>query len=250
MSERIQKFDPTLAPEAGLTRRADYNPDAVASGDPRQWGRYYVERRDIGFVSGIWRNSVFETKPHRFSGHEFCVVADGRVVIEEPSGERVTVERGECVVIPHGLEHRWIQPVPALMYFGKYNTVETIDPKTAPTRVIRIDATIAMPPSTSPPRELLLSEGTPATTEHTFYRSPDGKMTVGMWTATPYRRRAIPYPRYEMMYFLAGATSFPEADGKLNEVAAGETAIVPHGFVAEWWNKIPVRKVACNFFVS
>jgi uncharacterized cupin superfamily protein len=69
-------------------------------------------------------------------------------------------------------------------------------------------------------------------------------------TATPYRRRAIPYPRYEMMYFLAGATSFPEADGKLNDVAAGETAIIPHGFVAEWWNKIPVRKVACNFFVS
>ena len=53
-----------------------------------------------------------------------------------------------------------------------------------------------------------------------------------------------------MMYFLAGATSFPEADGKLNDVAAGETAVVPHGFVAEWWNKIPVRKVACNFFVS
>ena len=245
---RIQKFDASLTIDVGLARRTDYNPNLVAVGDPRQWGHYYVERRDIGFVAGIWANSTFESRPHRFSGHEFFIVAEGTVIIEEPDGTRVAIERGECAVIPNGLEHRWIQPRPAILYFAKYITREEVDEKSAPNRVIRIDTTVKMPPSTAPARELLISEGTPATAEHTFFRSPDGTMTVGMWTATPYWRRAIPYPRYEMMHFLSGGTSFPESGGEMNDVATGETAVVPHGFLAEWRNDTPVKKIACNFY--
>jgi uncharacterized cupin superfamily protein len=248
MSSQIQKFDRSLAPDAGLTRRADYDPKLMASGDPRQWGHYYVERRDIGLLAGIWQNAVFESQPNRMSGHEFFVVAEGEVIIEEADGTRVTIARGECAVVPHGLEHRWIQRIPARMFYIKYITKEAIDPANAPTRVLRIDAAMNMPASVVPPRDLLLSEDAPITTEHTFFRTADGKMTVGMWTATPYRRRAISFPRFEMMHILAGATRFPEPDGTQNEVTAGETAIVPYGVVAEWWNTVPVKKVACNFF--
>jgi uncharacterized cupin superfamily protein len=242
----IVRFDPTLTPDAGLSRRADFQTEFLQSGDPRQWGRYYLERRDIGLVAGIWQNAVFESKPFPFNGNEFFIVVEGAVQIEEPDGSVIEIPTGHAAVVPQGLVHRWIQRKPAKLFFAKYTSVSNAGAHFAD-RVIRIDTELKMPESRPPSRELLVSDGTPVTTEHTFFATPDNRMTVGMWTATPYHRRKIAYPRWEMMHFVVGGTSFPEYR---NEVSAnqGDTLLVCKGAEAEWHNATPVRKIAFNFF--
>lgn len=89
------------------------------------------------------------------------------------------------------------------------------------------------------PAELLRS-GDPRQWGHYYLERRDIGL-IGMWTATPYRRERIPYPRFEMMYALEGKTRFPGADGSGPEMATGETVLVCKGAEAEWWNEVPTR---------
>ncbi len=240
-------FDKALTSASGLMQRADFDPAYLASGDPRQWGHLYVERRDLGFVAGIWQNAIFESRPLRFSGNEFLIVVAGSIVLEEPDGTEVNLVCGDCAVIPDGLEHRWIQREPARLFFVKHQERDAAV-GLASRQVVRIDPSASLSPSTPPDPQKLLSQQVPSTAEHTFFRSRDGRMTVGMWTATPYHRRRIPYPRFELMHVLEGRTTFPEPSGSLNAIATGDTAIVSAGFKAEWSNEVAIKKVACNLF--
>jgi uncharacterized cupin superfamily protein len=161
----IVRFDAALTPGAGLSRRADFPPELLQSGDPRQWGHYYLERRDIGLVVGVWQNAVFESKPLPFNGNEFFIVVEGSVEIEESDGSVVEIPTGYAAVVPHGLVHLWIQRKPAKLFFAKYTPLSTghIHPAD---RVIRLDTILEMPESRPPSREVLLSESVPVTTEH------------------------------------------------------------------------------------
>ena len=247
MAALFHLFDKTLTSASGLMQRADFDSASLASGDPRQWGHFYVERRDLGFVAGIWQNAIFESRPLRFTGNEFFIVVAGSVVIEEPDGTEVTLARGDCAVIPDGLEHRWIQREPARLFFAKHQERDAAA-AAAPRQIVRIDPSLSLPPSTPPAREMLLSDEVPSTTEQTIFRSRDGRMTVGLWTATPYHRRRIPYPRFELMHVLEGGTTFPEPSGSRNAINVDDVAIVSAGFEAEWLNEVPIRKIACNLF--
>lgn len=246
MSETIITFDPAMTITSGLTKRGDFPADAMESGDPSQWGHLYVERRDVGMVAGIWQNAVFASKWTRFVGNEFFIVVEGSVIIEDRKLGRVTIPRGGAAVVPHGLEHRWIQEEPARLFFAKY-TAQTAPASAVEPQLVVIDPTLNMAPSNPPAAHMLLSEGTPSTHEHTFFATEDGLMTVGMWSATPYRRKTIPYPKYEMMHILSGSTTFPLASGGLVTAKAGETIMMPKGVEAEWSNPEPIRKLAFNF---
>lgn len=245
MTETVQKFDPRMTIDTGLTKRGDFPAELVESGDPSQWGHLYTERRDVGLVAGIWQNAVFASQWTRFVGNEFFIVVEGSVIIEDRSRGRVTIGKGGAAVISHGFEHRWIQEEPARLFFAKYTAPEGA-PVAEPALVV-LDPSIAMPASTPPAAAMLLSDGVPSTTEHTFFSTADGKMSVGMWSATPYRRKSIPYPKYELMHILEGSTTFPLAAGGTVVVGTGETIMMPKGLEAEWSNPEPIRKIAFNF---
>ena len=70
-----------------------------------------------------------------------------------------------------------------------------------------------------------------------------GPATVGLWSATPYDRKATPFGRYELMHFLEGQVELHDGGTSGQAFQAGETIFVPKGVPLGWRNKIDVKKI-------
>jgi uncharacterized protein len=101
------------------------------------------------------------------------------------------------------------------------------------------------PQLSSPPAERLLS-GEPRLTAWNHYSDPSQQFFAGVWTATRGSWR-INYSESEFCHLLSGRVTLSNADGKRWEFSAGDSFVVPAGFVGVWQVLDDCRKVYAIF---
>lgn len=237
-ARQIIRFDRNVP----LERWPDYPEEEIASGSRACKGHFYLEDPKLGLTTGVWEAEANETNWLEYPVHEFMIILEGEVTIEEQDKE-TTVKAGESFVIPKGLKCRWLQKARARKFFVILE--DNADVAADATRhAIRINPKAALQASEPPSAAVLLS---PAPQQHSRddYVTMDGRFTVGVWDTTAYTRKLIDFPRHELMHILEGSVTFTGAKGEQVTFKAGDTFFVPLGTPNSWSCSAYLRKIFC-----
>lgn len=213
----------------------------LASGTPVQHGRYYFNAPKLGLTVGVWRSSAFERRPKVYAADEFGLLLDGSATITETNGHVTNIAAGDAFVIPRGLECAWKQTGHVRKVFAIFASAKAPG-KPAAGHVVKLDAAARLEPCGGPDPSLL-NGPEPRCAEHLAYTDASGQFTVGFWSATPYDRKATPFPRYELMHFLEGQVDLTDDAGGEQSFHAGETVFVPKGAPLGWRSHRNVKKI-------
>lgn len=233
------RFDPNVA----LETWEEIPASGLVSGTPVQRGRLYIDDKARGLTAGIWACSAMTTKFRPHDCDEFMLVLEGRIEIVTPDGRVTRIDAGESFILPKGLVCQWRQPGDVKKIFVILET-----PDDAATRdqaglaVIKPDPAVALSPSPGPKPEMLNS-GSPVQRGHEVFENRDGNFTVGVWDTTAYHRKAVPFPRHELMCLLEGSVSITGPGGRTQTFKAGDSFFVPHGAVTDFRTDGYVRKI-------
>ena len=77
----------------------------------------------------------------------------------------------------------------------------------------------------------------------TLWKSGDGLLEVGVWECTPGRFTASRESNSETCHIVSGRVSLHDADGRTQEVGAGEVLVLPQGWSGEWTIHETTRKL-------
>ena len=88
--------------------------------------------------------------------------------------------------------------------------------------------------------EKLLS-GNPRQSVRVVYTDPSKKFTVGIWHSEVGKWK-VTYTEEEYCHLLEGTSILTEASGAPVTVTAGDSFVVPRGFVGTWEVVVPTRK--------
>ena len=235
-----------MFPHAGGDGLEDWGTLSAAdlkSGSPKQRGRTYFDAPDIGLSAGVWDCTAFEGTMAPYSVDEFMILLEGSVTVTEASGRVTRVEAGEAFVIPRGLNCAWKQDGYVRKIFVIYqNPVAPVPAKPAADHVIKLDLGATLVPCAGPD-PALLNGAEPQCAEHVVYSDASRRLTVGLWSATPYDRKATPFGRYELMHFLEGQVDLHDGGTSGQAFQAGETIFVPKGVPLGWRNQTDVKKI-------
>jgi hypothetical protein len=235
-----------MFPHAGGDGLDDWGEIPVAdlvSGSPKQRGRYTFNAPDIGLSAGVWDCTAFEAKIGPYSVDEFMMLLEGQVTVTEASGRVTRVNAGESFIIPRGLNCAWKQDGYVRKIFVIYeNPAAPVPSKPAADHVIKLDLKAALSPCAGPD-PALLNGPEPRCAENVVYSDASGQLTIGLWSATPYDRKAMPFGRYELMHFLEGQVDLHDGGTSGQAFQAGETIFVPKGVPLGWRNKMDVKKI-------
>jgi uncharacterized cupin superfamily protein len=217
-------------------------PASLESGTPRQRGVEYFSDEKIGLTSGVWDCTPMTGHMGPYPVHEFMIVLAGSVTIRDAKGKDTTIRAGESFILPKGFVCQWRQSEYMRKFYVIFDDASGTAPKDAAAlNVLKIDTNHGLGPSPSPAPELLLSES-PTQYGHNWFEDPTEQWTTGVWGSTPYRRKAIPFPRHELMHLLEGEVTLTDPDLGAQHFKAGDTFFVPMGANVEWHNKVPVKK--------
>lgn len=230
---KVIRFESHNPSGGDLPRRPDMARENVESGTPVQSGIVYYENPEIGLRAGVWECTAFTSRLGPYPVHEFMLLLEGEVTVEETGGRTTTVKAGESFVIPRGLHCRWIQKGRVKKYYVIYDPKTPLSDATAG-KIVKLDHHQA-PNQTSPsPSPEVLIGPVPRQHGQDFYTDPSGQLQIGTWDTTYYHRKVVPFPRYELMHFLEGAVSITHRDGGTQSFKAGDTMFVPFGAEADF----------------
>lgn len=106
--------------------------------------------------------------------------------------------------------------------------------------ILKLPAASVEPESYLLPTEKLLS-GNPRQTVWVHYTDPTGQFVVGEWHSEVGKWK-IAYTEEEHCRMLEGTSVITDQQGHAVTVAAGESFVVPRGFVGTWEVVVPSRK--------
>ena len=149
----------------------------------------------------------------------------------------MTLEAGQSAVIQRGAAFSWSAPGPVSILFTRYNRSQRGDGAIVP-----IKEKPHLEASGAPLAELLLTP-TPVCRNYTDYCSADGEFLCGTWDSTPYRRRAMYYRHYELMYLLEGSVTFVDEAGRSGTFAKSDIFLVEQAAQCTWDSPEDVTKV-------
>lgn len=234
----------------GPGRLEDWGPmpaEDLSAGTGQQYGHLWLDDAASGLTVGVWACSPMTGRMGPWSTNEVMILLEGSVAIDHADGSTLEVAAGEALVIPRGTVCSWRQAGDLKKFFVIHSDASgrvAAQPETLRARKIDPDAPLA--PAERPDASLLLSEA-PACREAVAFTDPSGQLTAGIWSATPYRRKAVASPRHELMHILDGTVTLSDGAGREETFSAGETCFVPKGSVAGWSSATPVRKIFCSF---
>jgi uncharacterized cupin superfamily protein len=242
ISARLMRMFPHAGGH-GLDDWEDMPAAELASGLPKQHGRYYFNGPDIGLSAGVWDCTAFESRMARYPVDEFMMLLEGSVTVTEANGRVTRIDAGESFVIPRGLDCAWKQDGYVRKIFAIYeNPAAPIPAKPAADHVIKLDLKAALAPCGGPD-PALLNGPQPRCAEHVAYTDASGQLTVGLWAATPYDRKASPSGRCELMHFLEGQVELHDGGASGQAFQPGETIFVPRGTPLGWRSRSDVTKI-------
>jgi uncharacterized cupin superfamily protein len=98
-------------------------------------------------------------------------------------------------------------------------------------KLMRLDALPAPETYRLPPEKLI--EGDPQQTLWMHYTDPTQQFFVGMWRSEPGKWR-IAYTEQEYCHLLEGRSIVTDAEGLAVSLVAGDSFVIPRGFVGTW----------------
>ncbi len=99
-------------------------------------------------------------------------------------------------------------------------------------QLLKLDASPAMPETYFLPAEKLI-EGNPQQTLWMQYTDPTKQFFTGVWSSPPGKWK-VAYTEEEYCYMLQGISIVTDAVGVATTVAAGDSFVMPKGFVGTW----------------
>lgn len=232
--------------KTGLAPLPDIPASEIESGRPVQCGIEFFRDPTIGLVAGVWDCTPYTSKTGPYSVNEFMIVLEGSVTIDEVSGRSTTIRAGESFILPKGLVCQWRQTEYIKKYYVIFDDSSGVDPAGASAmETLRIDPSLPREPSDPPPASLLVGPA-PRQSGRQWFEDATGQWTVGVWDSTPYRRKAVPFGRHELMHLLEGMVTLSNPDTGWSETfRAGDTFFVPLGANVEWLSTEYVKKYYC-----
>ena len=109
----------------------------------------------------------------------------------------------------------------------------------APTLTKLVDATDTPEEYFLPPEKLI--SGNPKQTVWMHYKDPTSQFFVGLWRSEPGKWR-IAYTEQEFCLMLEGSSIVTDQAGRSVTVSAGESFVIPRGFVGTWEVVEPTTK--------
>lgn len=241
----IIRFSSEGPPATRLSKWEDIPASDIESGSPVQRGRYLVDDRQNGFVAGEWDCTAFTSTLAPYSVHEFMLVLDGSVDIVDAEGRATHIAKGESFVLRKGFNCKWRQTESMRKFFMIWDDAGgamASDPQKA--GVAKIDTAAPLAESPGPSPDLLLTAA-PKQRSADLFSDESGQWSVGIWESTSYERKAIAFPRHELMHILEGAVTLTESGGASHTFKAGDTFLIERGTRCTWKNTVPVRKIFC-----
>ena len=221
--------------------------DDLVAGIGQQFGHLWLDEAATGLMVGVWQCSPMTGAMGPWSTNEVMVLLDGQVVIDHADGSQLVASAGDAFFIPKGTVCSWRQEGDLRKFFVIHSDASGLaasDPGALKAR--KIDFAAALSPSECPPAALL-ETAAPICREAVAFTDLTGQLTAGIWSATPYRRKAVASPRHELMHILDGEVTLFDEAGREETFKAGDTLFVPQGAVAGWSSPGPVRKMFCSF---
>lgn len=84
-------------------------------------------------------------------------------------------------------------------------------------------------------------------TSRVLYKDPSGAFKTGFWSALAGPPAAISYTMDELCMLLEGEVRITDAAGHAETYRAGDTFVIPNGFVGTWQTIADVRKFFAVF---
>jgi uncharacterized cupin superfamily protein len=219
----------------------------LIAGKGQQSGYLWLDDATSGLMVGVWSCSPMTGAMGPWSTNEVIVLIEGQVTIDHADGSSLDFAAGDAFVIPKGTVCSWRQAGDLKKFFvihGDNSGLAAPDP--AALRARKIDAAAPLSPSDAPPASLL-SGPVPSCADHVAFTDLTGQLTAGVWSATPYQRKAVASPRHELMHIVEGSGTLSDGAERTETFATGDTLLVPLGAVTEWTSTVPVRKIFCSF---
>jgi uncharacterized cupin superfamily protein len=218
------------------------DPRALVAGEGLQFGQRVFHDED-GLSVGLWAAEPFTTHLMPYPVHEFMIVHEGVIMIEDAAGTVHSFGPGDAFFIPKGFLCLWRQDGRVFKTFVIHKGSEGSEVPGA--GLIRVDTKTplsALPPI---PEGMLSSAEQPRLEGVTLYTDASGCFRLGLWGSDAFETHAIPYPYQEAMFLLEGGMVW-ESEGEVAQAGAGEPIFVSDGSVV----KISTPDHAHKIFVT
>jgi len=221
--------------------------DDLIAGTGQQHGHLWLDDAASGLMIGVWACSPMTGRMGPWSTNEVMLLLDGAVTIDHADGSSLDVMAGEAFFIPKGTVCSWRQEGDLKKFFAIHSDASGLTAANpAAFRARKIDFAAQLTSTEGPAPALLLG---PAPTCHEAVAFTDltGQLTAGIWSATPYARKAIVFPRHELMHIVEGSVTLSDGAGRQETFVAGDTCFVPKAATVGWSSAVPVRKLFCSY---
>lgn len=101
-------------------------------------------------------------------------------------------------------------------------------------------------PDCPPPAAENLLTAAPVQHDLTLYADSARTFNAGFWDSTAFRRKTIPFPKFEVILLLGGWIEMLYDDGTRDRFEAGDAFLIVKGTRFEWLTE-GMRKVWCTF---
>jgi len=215
--------------------------DELLAGKGQQHGHLWLDDPALGLTVGVWACSPMTGRMGPWSTNEFMILLEGAVTIDHEDGSALHVTAGEAFTIPKGTVCSWRQEGALKKYFVIHSDASSPVAANPTLRARKIDPGAPLAPAEGPDAELLIG-APPSCREAVAFTDLTGQLTAGVWSATPYQRKTIAFPRHELMHIVEGTVTIGDQDFR-----AGDTLFVPMGALVGWSSGTAVRKIFCSF---
>jgi len=177
------------------------------------------------------------------TGIAFVVVERGRVSVSL-DGYEETVEPGSAFAVADA--GAWSWDCSADARYLVMSTPNAASDSDTPRFVTLVPGALpCLEPSTPTPQHLLIS-GSPEQADITVLSGSEGQCNVGAWRTTAYHRKAIAFPKHEVMYLLDGNLILSEPEGTEHRFEAGDVFLMTKDTVCDWKTD-GLEKIYCTF---